>query len=51
MSRKNVNFGDKNNKKSDFCKNKKVTKIDQIIQIYSNTLFDIMIMMVLDLYA
>ena len=30
MSRKNVNFGDKKNKKSDFCKNKKVTKIDDV---------------------
>ena len=30
MSRKNVNFGDKKIKKSDFYKNKKVTKIDEI---------------------
>ena len=30
MSRKNVNFGDKKNLKSDFYKNKKVTKIDDI---------------------
>ena len=30
MSRKNVNFGDKKSKKSDFYKNKKVTKIDNI---------------------
>ena len=30
MSRKNVNFGDKKIKKSDFYKNKKVTKIDGI---------------------
>ena len=30
MSRKNVNFGDKKIKKSDFYKNKKVTKIDDI---------------------
>ena len=28
MSRKNVNFGDKKTKKSDFYKNKKVSKID-----------------------
>ena len=30
MSRKNVNFEDKKIKKSDFYKNKKVTKIDDI---------------------
>ena len=30
MSRKSVNFGDKRIKKSDFYKNKKVTKIDDI---------------------
>ena len=30
MSRKNVNFRDKKIKKSDFYKNKKVTKIDDI---------------------
>ena len=30
MSRKNVNFGDKNIKKSNFYKNKKVTKVDDI---------------------
>ena len=30
MSRKNVNFRDKNIKKSDFCKNQKVTKIDDV---------------------
>ena len=30
MSRKNVNFGDKKIKKSDFYKSKKVTKIDDI---------------------
>ena len=30
MSRKNVNFGDKKVKKSDFYKSKKVTKIDDI---------------------
>ena len=30
MSIKNVNFGDKKIKKSDFYKNKKVTRIDDI---------------------
>ena len=30
MSEKNVNFGDKKIKKSDFYKNKKVTRIDDI---------------------
>ena len=30
MSRENVNFGDKKNKKSDFYQNKNVTKIDEI---------------------
>ena len=30
MSGNNMNFGDKNIKKSDFCKNKKVIKIDNI---------------------
>ena len=30
MSRKNVNFGDKKNLKSNFYKSKKVTKIDDI---------------------
>ena len=30
MSEKNVNFGDKKIKKSDFYKNKKVTNIDDI---------------------
>ena len=30
MSRKNVNFGEKKSKKSDFYKNKKVTRIDDI---------------------
>ena len=30
MSRKNINFGEKKNQKSDFYKNKKVTKIDDI---------------------
>ena len=30
MSRKNINFGEKKNKKSNFYKNKKVTKTDDI---------------------
>ena len=30
MSGKNINFGDKNIKKSNFYKNKKVTKVDDI---------------------
>ena len=30
MSIKNANFGDKKIKKGDFCKNKKVTRIDDI---------------------
>ena len=30
MSRKNLNFGDKKIKKSDFYKNKKVTKVDDV---------------------
>ena len=30
MSRKNVNFNDKKNKKCDFYKNKRVIKIDDI---------------------
>ena len=34
MSGKNVNFEDKKIKKSDFHKNKKVTKIDDIDVIY-----------------
>ena len=34
MSGKNVNFEDKKIKKSDFYKNKKVTKIDDIDVIY-----------------
>ena len=33
MSRKNVNFGDKKIKKSDFYKNKKEFKIDDIMII------------------
>ena len=65
MSRKNVNLGDKKIKKSDFCKNKKVTKIgdidvNQILvskeehmvqKNHLNTLSDTMIMMLLDHYA
>ena len=65
MSRKNVNFGDKNINKSDFYKNKKLTKIDDIDvntifvskeeqyvqKIYSNTLSDTMAMVLLDHYA
>ena len=31
MSGKNINFEDKKIKKSDFCKNKKITKIDDKI--------------------
>ena len=64
MSRKNVNFGDKNINKSDFYKNKKVTKIDDIDvktifvskeeqyvqKIHSNTLSDTMTMILLDHY-
>ena len=30
MSEKNINFDDKKITKSDFCKNKKVIKIDEI---------------------
>ena len=30
MSGNNINFGDKKTKKGDFCKNKKVIKIDDI---------------------
>ena len=30
MSGKNINFDEKKNKKSDFYKNKKITKIDDI---------------------
>ena len=62
MSTKNVNFGDKKNQKSDFYKNKKVTRIDDIdankilvskeepysTKVHLNTLPDTMIMMLLD---
>ena len=65
MSGKNVNFGDKKIKKSDFYKNKKVTNIDDIgtnkilvskqepygKKIHLNTLLDTMIMMLLDNYV
>ena len=65
MSTKNVNFGDKKNKKSDFYKNKKVTRIDDIdtnkilvskeepysTKVHLNTLSDTMIMMLLDRYS
>ena len=58
MSGKNINFDDKKTKKSDFYKNKKVNKIDDInvnnililkknhtiIKIHLNTLLVIMIM-------
>ena len=61
MSRKNVNFGDKQIKRIDFFKRKKVTKINDIDvnkilvskeepyvqEIHSNTLLDITIMMLL----
>ena len=62
MSEKNINFEDKKNQKSDFYKNKKVVKIDDVnvnkisvskeesygTKIHSNTLLDITIMMLLD---
>ena len=62
MSGKNINFDDKKIKKSDFYKNKKVNKIDDInvnnililkknhtvIKIHLNTLLVIMIMISLD---
>ena len=65
MSIKNINFEDKKIKKKDFCKNKKVTRIDDIdankilvskeepydIKIHLNTLSDTMIMMLLESYA
>ena len=60
MSRKKVNLEDKKIKKSDFYKNKKVTKIDDIDvnkrtmqhkKNHLNTLLDTMIMMLLDHYA
>ena len=65
MSRKNINFEDRKIKKSDFYKNKKVIKIDDIDvkkilvskeepyvqKINPNTLLDTMVMMLLDHYA
>ena len=65
MSRKNINFDDKKSEKSDFYKNKKVNKIDDIYvnkilvskknhtaqRIYLSALLDIMIMMLLDHYV
>ena len=65
MSGKNVNSGYKKIKKSDFCKNLKVTKIDDIhankilvskeeqygTKIHLNTLLDTIIIMLLDHYA
>ena len=65
MSRKNINFEDRKIKKSDFYKNKKVIKIDDIDvkkmliskeepyvqKINQSTLLDTMVMMLLDHYA
>ena len=65
MSGKSINFQDKKIKKSDFYKNKKVNRIDDIdvnkilvskkepygTKIHLNTLLDIMIMMLLDHYV
>ena len=65
MSGKNVNFGDKKVRKSDFYKNKKVIKIENIDvnkillfkeeplgkKNYLNILLDIMMMMLSDHYA
>ena len=65
MSVKNINFEGKKIKKSDFYKNKKITKIDDIDvnkilvskknhmvqKIHLNILLDIMIMMLLDHYV
>ena len=67
MSGKNINFDDKKIKKSDFYKNKKINKIDDInvnnILVskkepygtntisHLNTLLDIMIMILLDHYV
>ena len=60
MSGKNMNFGDKKMKKSDFYKNKKILMILMLIKYqflkknhaaqkeHLNTLFDIMTMMLLD---
>ena len=65
MSRMNKNFEDRKIEKSDFYKNKKVIKIDDIDvkktlvskeepyvqKINPNTLLDTMVMMLLDHYA
>ena len=65
MSEKNINFNDKKIRKSDFCKNKKLNRIDDIDvnkilvskkESYGNknslnTLLDIMIMMLVDHYV
>ena len=65
MSRMNISFEDRKIKKSDFYKNKKVIKIDDIDvkktlvskeepyvqKINPNTLLDTMVMMLLDHYA
>ena len=65
MSGKNISFDNKKIKKSDFYKNKSITKIDDIDankilfseknhmvqKIHSNILLDIMIMMLLDHYV
>ena len=62
MSVKNINFGDKKNLKSDFYKNKKITKINDIdvnkilvskkesygTKIHLDILLDIMMIMLLD---
>ena len=65
MSRMNISFEDRKIKKSDFYKNKKVIKIDDIDvkkmlvskeepyvqKINQSTLLDTMVMMLLDHYA
>ena len=52
---KNIKFGVKKIKKSDFYKNKKVTRIDDIdankMLVSKEELSDTMIMMLLDRYA
>ena len=64
MTGKNINFDDKKIRKSDFYKNKKLNRIDDIdvnnilvskknhtaIKIHLNTLLDIMIMILLNHY-
>ena len=61
MSGKSINFDNNKIKKSNFYKNKKIFKIDDLEilvskkepygkKIHLNTLLDIMIMMLLDLY-